>query len=607
MQVARASYVLSVCVCLLVSSASLSADELKVSGSVVKLPPLLVESSTGQPWLFCRTGEFNILSRCSTETTQKLVQSFARANQALEILLPQRLRFRTQAPQLVLLYDAQLWPKARQDAVAQMLLARAPVPPNFQATSIQASTTFNIPKAASRSEKARRTTVSDRALQVDSHGIAVGHIDKSESVEVEGYVSQHSLDSDESYGFFSNLRLTDADIMVTFAVVDGQAVQNEHSALTYEAVSQLLTARVPKLPSWFIAGFLSLYSHVRHEPDMVVAPRMNSSAVSTLEGSMLPLRELLISDQSATQNPGLWLAQSELLVRWGLDPQENRRDKFWRFVEQTVEGKKPTETLFAEYFGRDLASATKDLNRYLAIAKRSNIVWGRSPGVAPVEIREASRSEVARIRGEWERLEVRYVRKNRPDDEGVYMRTARRTIQGAYDRGDRDPELVATLGLLLLDAGDNEEARHYLEEAVFSSVARPRAYFELAKIRYERALDYSRRNDGRIEPSELVGIVDVLAAGMKMAPPLLGNYELLADIWANTTATPDTAQLELIEQGLSLFPTEPELFHRAAILYKKMENFARADELAVCAMRYARVRKASEIAELRRQLVESRR
>jgi hypothetical protein len=581
----------------------LLADDLKVSDSVVRLPPLLVESSTGQPWLFCEIDGFEILSRCSKATTAQLVHAFSSANAAFDTMLPERLRFRTEAPQLLLFYDAELWPKARKDAIAQMLLSRGSVAQKTPSTNIQVTTTFIIPKPVSRSTSARVNTVSDRVVHADSTGAPGGFIHHSEKMEVKGYVSQQAPDGQDSDGFFSNLRLTDADIMVTFAVVSGEDAKSGHSALTYEAVSQVLTARVPRLPSWFITGFLSLYSHIHFDSDTIVAPKMSRSEVSSLEKSILPLREILHGENASAQNPSLWLAQSELFVRWGLDPRENRREAFWKFVEQTAGGK-GSESLFAECFGETLESTTRDLGRYLLGAGRSRIVWPcPTRPQSLIELHDASGTEIARIRGEWERLEVRYVRKNQPNDEGIYFGQAHRTVQAAYDRGDRDPRLIATMGLLFLEAGDNEAARPLLEEATSSSVNRPRVYFELAKMRYEHALDRSRRNDGKIEAGDLVGIVDVIASAAKMDPPLLGNYELLADIWANSAVAPNAAQLALIEQGLVLFPTESELYYRAAILYKQLGVILRADELAQHALKYAGLRQSSDIAGFRRELV----
>jgi hypothetical protein len=574
------------------------------AGTVVRLPPLLVESSIGQLWLYCDAGGFEILSRCTKATTDRMVRAFVSANEGLDTLLPKQFRLRTDAPELLLFYDAALWPKARQDALAQMLLARAPLPQDSGSFNIEATTVFEPHRSDSRATSMRKNTASDREILMPTE---TKHFPSSENTRVGRYVFKGKVESDAlksagSEDFFSNLRLTDADIMGTFAIVSGQDVDDSYSAVTYDAVAQVLTARVPKLPSWFITGFLSLYAHVRFDMKELVAPKINSSAVSELEQSLLPLRDFFSDASGAAKNPSLWLAQAELFVPWGLDPQEKRQEAFWRFVDRTsVKGE--TESAFAESFGFSFESAGKDLSRYLSAAKRANVRWPRKQNSdRAIELREASRNEIARIRGEWERLETRYVRKNLPTEELVYLAQARRTVGGAYARGDRDPRLVATFALLQLDAGDKSAAQPLLEEAACASVDRPRVYFELAKMRYDDALDRTRRNDGKIEGSELLGVVDLLASAAKRSPPLVGVYELLADVWANAAIEPDRAQLALVEEGLSVFATESPLHYRAAVLYKKLGNVSRADALADEALRDAQPRFASEIRQFREQL-----
>jgi len=579
-----------------------SAEDLKATDPIVRLPPLLVESTTGQPWILCETEDFEILSRCSKRTTEQLVRVFSSAHSTLDMLLPRSLRFKTEAPQLLIFYDAELWPKARHDAIAQMLLARTSIPTESSSANIQASTTFEIPASTSKDKTVRRNTVSDRTLHTDAHGIAVGHVERAESAQVKGIVSQRSSEKEDSLAFFSNLRLTDADMMATFAIVSGQEVEDSHSALTYDAVSQILTARVPKLPPWFISGFLSLYSHTRVDGESVTVPKISEQEAAPLRTGLRPLRDLVYNEGLSVQDPTAWLAQTELFVRWGLDPTGQRREGFWQFVERTAAGF-GDESEFARCFGITIDAASADLANYVSGAKRSSLIWRRqTEPKSGVELRDASRTDIARIRGEWERLEVRYVRRNQPSDENIYLVQARHTVQGAIDRGDKDPRLLATFGLLLLDAGDEAAALPILEESAASSVNRPRVYFELAKLRFEHALDYSHRDDGLIEETNLAAIIVPLTTATKLSPPLLGVYELLADVWAHSVGEPNATQLADIEHGLTLFSSEPELCYRAAILYKKLGNKTRADELALHAQKYSGARASHDLDSFRKQL-----
>lgn len=577
----------------------------ETASSVVRLPPLLVESSSGQPWLYSEIDGFEILSRCSQTTTKQLIRAFVAANEGLNQLLPKRFQLRTDEPQLLLLYDAALWPKARQEAIAQMLLARAPLPRGPGLADIETTTVFESAKSQSPEKFNRENTVSDRVFHFDPGGL--DDVRNYERGRVEGYVLKRTAPSEQypqadAPDFFSNIRLSDADIMGTFAIVSGQEVDASFSAITYDAVAQVLNARVPRLPGWFVTGFLSLYSHVRFAADELIATKLNSLETPELERALFPLGDFLQDEGVAARNPSVWVAQAELLVRWGLDPREKHQDAFWRFVDRaSVEPE--NANVFAESFGLSIEDANNDLRRYLLVAKGANLIWSREKqGGRLITLRDATRNEIARIRGEWERLETRYVRQYMREEELAYLTQAQRTVAAAYSRGDHDPRLVATLALLHLEAGERSAAQPLLEEAASSSAVRPRVYFELAKLQYEDALDHTRRNDGRIEGAEAIGIAELLASAANRSPPLLGVYELLTDVWANSSIPPTVAQLDVMERGLTLFSEEPVLHYRAAVLYQKMGDSSRAEVLSKAALNHAPSRLASEIREFREHL-----
>lgn len=101
----------------------------------------------------------------------------------------------------------------------------------------------------------------------------------------------------------------------------------------------------------------------------------------------------------------------------------------------------------------------------------------------PLALRLATDGEIARIKGDWERLEINYVRQRYPDLATKYIEQARRTLLRAYDRNDRDPRLLAVLGLCEVDAGNDAGARDYLETAARLEIVRPRVWLELARLR----------------------------------------------------------------------------------------------------------------------------
>src|SRR6185503_11059886 len=118
------------------------------------------------------------------------------------------------------------------------------------------------------------------------------------------------------------------------------------------------------------------------------------------------------------------------------------------------------------------------LSDYLAVTVKGpmQILIGELPRLPALEVRPASPAEIARLRGEWERLCVPMVRRLHPAQAGRYLDQARRTLQNAYEAGDRDPRTLAIRGLCELEAGEVSVGREFLELATTQRVVRPRAY-----------------------------------------------------------------------------------------------------------------------------------
>ena len=106
------------------------------------------------------------------------------------------------------------------------------------------------------------------------------------------------------------------------------------------------------------------------------------------------------------------------------------------------------------------------------------------PPTPRFEVERATPNEIARVRVEWERLAIGHVQRRLPRVREPYIAQARRTLRRAYNAGDRDPRLLATMGLCEIDADNPGEARQYLEPAIAGGVVRPRAYYELARLRF---------------------------------------------------------------------------------------------------------------------------
>jgi len=561
-----------------------AAPEPKVEMSV-QLPPFIIEQPAGPKWRYTRIPRFEILSRCHDLTTGQLTHAFHRANQLLGLVLPERFQLALDVPQILIFYDEKLWPVAEQQAVAAMLRTHPPARPDADPA----------PAAPPRARLEPAT---------GARFLGLG----SAPAKGAGTTS-----------FFSNLMLSDADVIVTFALVSDSTIDPRRSYLTGAYVGNLLQSRAPALPDWFTAGFMRLYDRMEFADNTVtIKPRSwDASAVSAPPApdstgrdeptdltriasrqDTRPLkarRALELGQQTMTPpqaNPGdlsrrdalaatppapapdpelrlplagligaaapdgdlgPWLEQAELVVAWGLDPANGRADAFWMWLDRTAT-EPATETLFQACLGLDYAAATRSLIAYAARPRGLRWVLSEALTLPPAEpLEDATPRQIARLKGEWERLEARYVRKNLPDLEAHYVSLARRTFRRAYDRDDRDPRLLASLGLLELDAGNKTEAAPLLAGAVQAGVVRPRAYFELARLRYDALVGRSTRNDGKFPADQIEPVVQALLAGMKQSPPFPAAYELLAHVAQQSIEPPSNEVLYSLEAGACLF------------------------------------------------------
>ncbi|RXK55465.1 hypothetical protein ESB00_06085 [Oleiharenicola lentus] len=515
-----------------------AAPEPKVEMSV-QLPPFIIEQAAGPKWRYTRIPRFEILSRCNDLTTEQLALAFHRANQFLGLVLPEHFQIKLDVPQALIFYDEKLWPIAEQQAVAAMLKAHPParadgLPPSGALPRVRLEPITGAKWLGP--EPTAQTTAPD--------------------------------------SFFSNLMLSDADSITTFALVSASTLDPQRSYLTPAYVANLLEQRTPALPDWFTTGFLRLYERMEFQDNTVtVRPirwffqneKPSGTKIVAPEPDLIPPAVFFAGKQSPDYDAVTWLAQSELFASWGLDPAQDRAKAFWKFVERTAT-EPVTESAFAECFGLDWARAWDRLAAHAT--HHPGLRWTlpaafARPPADPVE--DATPRQIARLKGEWERLEAHYVRKNQPDLEEHYVTLARRTLRKPYDRGDRDPRLLASLGLLELDAGNKAEAIPLLEQAVQAGVIRPRAYYEIARLRYDALVGRSTRNDGKFTAEQVAPVVEPLLAGMKQSPPLAAAYELLAHITTQSVAPPSEEVVTSLAEGARLFPQKSDRLLKPAM------------------------------------------
>lgn len=500
----------------------------------IALPPFLVEEAAkGPPWRYASVPGYEILSRCDDGTTRRVVAAHHRLHQVLAAILPPSLQLQWSVPRTLLLYDEELQPAASQEVIRRMLRGKPEAPP----------------------------------VEIDLPGRRGPRLGAPE----------------RRISFLPNLRLWDRDGMAVFMIVRRDGFDPERLALTYDYVAFLLKHRVPALPAWFISGVLDLYRDSTFEGDTLRAPPLIWISEAHTNGlkktppaapPVQPLASYLASELPATDNADytplqLWRAQAALLVRWGLDSRDHaHREAFFEFARRAAQ-EPATGALFRACFGFDLAAADNQLVAYLPQAVR------RSPRFRPAKIEHppaytldnATDAQVARIKGDWERLEVPFVQAIAPELGAKYLEQARRTLLRGVERAPADAPLRAVLALCEADAGNLSAAREHLESALQSGgPLRPRAAFELGRLRLAEAQATPAATDGRISSQQLAAVLTPLFQARQGQPALPEVYDLIGEAWAASEATATRAHLAVLDEGLRLFPRRTALMLAAAEL-----------------------------------------
>jgi hypothetical protein len=528
----RCRLLLSLAACLGLGACTAGAAE----ATVVTLPPFIVEEAAKPlPWKYAEVAGLEVLSCCPERLTRELIANHHRLHALLAELLPPALQFKTTEKRTLLFVDSAQQPPTSQEVVAHMVLSAVD-----------------------------QQRIDDALVPVD-----------------DGRLRRRPLPP--RYTFLPNLRLWDRDAQTLFAIVRESEFDPNRIALTSDYLAYLLRNRRPALPPWCISGVLTLYSRASYTGDALTLDRLDwlsetgSAALKAgpeANRAVLPLADFFAGDLSAgdpTQGEGLslWQAQAALFVRWGIGGRgAPRRAALWLFTERAAV-EPVTEKLFQECFGLGFATAQQQLTVYLpeAIRDRLTLRPASRPRLPDYPLRPASEVEVARIKGDWERLEIGYVKAQFPALVPKYLEQARRTLLRAYERGSRDPRLLAVIGLCEVDAGNDVAAREFLEAAAAGTAPlRPRAWFELARLRFTALVAPPAGVGLRLTPDQANTVFTPLLAARAQEPPLPEVYDLIAEVWMICAEAPTRAQLAVLEEGVRLFPHRTELVHRTAEL-----------------------------------------
>lgn len=525
-----------------VSLPAAAAEPQVVPGAAVELPPMLVEESVSSvPWLYVNAGGTEFLSRCSAGTTRDLAEAWLAKLQLVRALVPEEFLARMDVPSVFVLYSQDL-----------------------------------------------KQTISEE-IQRELQGKSPGDSRKRPGLGSSG----------ERVNIAPSMRLSDRDMHASIAYIDEMLFDAAALSVAPGHVRFLLQRRVPELPAWAMEGVERAYAAA----DFVLDPITLGPVVWQNRGesedlaadpnrprALLPAVELFAGEVArAMENRHprrmeIRTATQELFFRWATTTGAATRAAYWKFVARAAEGP-VTEEMFEALFGFDYAELRDRLSDHLPKAAVA-LTWlrpGPQPALPEFEVQKATPNEIARVRGEWERLAIGHVQRRLPQVREPYIAQARRTLRRAYDAGDRDPRLLATMGLCEVDAGNDPGARQFLEPAVAGGVVRPRAYHELARIRF------SELREGAPETkvfsfTEVAPVIDPLRRALKQAPPLSETYVLLAEAWARCEVSPTAEEFAELEHGARLFARRPTIvFPLAQALARHGRRTEAAAALEGCA------------------------
>lgn len=521
------------------------------AGPVVELPKFVVTDSRELPpiesWRYAQIQGFEILSNASDKATQGLLNDFEKFKLALSIVLPV--------------------PNRNQVPVSLILCGRGG---KFDAF---------VPAGKDRADAGRAS------LFLRSREQTAIVIDLEASI--------------------LNVLSTETDDPA--AGVDSSRVVVDHNKQLYrEYVRYLLTSGEQRLPAWFEEGMAQIVMAMKSDrktiifgevenPNEITAAaamtaQMNAAAsaadadAAALPGApvedrdfnaalqhkaLVPMSKFfaVTHDAPEAMNPlgnNTWAKQAYAFVHLCLYGKGGRYQKaFATFLARAT--KEPvTEAMFKEAFKIGYKDMQLELSSYIDFTVYShqeiNFKGEGLPLPPAVVLRDATLAEIGRIKGEALVL-------------AGHQDTAHTEFIAPYIRGQNDPQLLASLGLSEHAGGQDDRARKFLEAAIAAKVVRPRAYLELARLRYAEGLAHPGGEGGKLSGDQTSAVLAPLLTAQTQPPPMFEIPELLAEAWVHSAVKPRREDVAVLIEAVRQFPARLRLlFQTAGLCAEAGEN-----------------------------------
>ena len=329
-----------------------------------------------------------------------------------------------------------------------------------------------------------------------------------------------------------------------------------------------------RAPPWFEEGLVQLFASIdvtkkwinfAQIGDGFGGPRTGDFNRILNERHLMSFPELFADPPK--QRSTFWSAQSYAFVHMCLYGRGQRYQKgFIKFLSR-VGNEAPTEEIFKECFGMDFKKMNLEVRGYIGFTDYKSMQYTAKKGQAlpdapPFTLRDATESEAGRIVGEALRL-------------GKHGDQAHLALIAPYIRGEREAPLLAALGLDERGAGNTDRARKFLEAAATAKVERPRAYLELARLRYDEARAQPAAAAGdKLSEKQVAQVLEPLLVARKQRPPMAAVYGLMGDVWSRSARPPTRAEFDVVLEGVQTFPRNTPLVLQATTLAAQ-QNFAK--------------------------------
>lgn len=531
------------CACLAIPLLAEEAKSAKTD-EIVALPRYEVSETRIYPeverWKYGQIAGFEVLSTASDRDTRYFTREFSRLQQVLSVLWPTMRQTVPEVPVAIILcgkgneFEVFRPMEERKEPSARNTLFRqnkesAAIIVDFAATELF---TGDI-------------RLSDVAVKE-----AAPEVDVLQSPNVDNGAAQSAQDQS-----VVRLGVTRADPFRSFRA---------------EYIRYLLgNSAGSRLPEWFKEGLLRLFMNIDYTKKVIEVgrigdvdgPKAEDFNIALSERGIIPFAEMFKGRpaKDSVLSGYDWSMQCYAFVHYGLfGEKRSHAPALLRFLE-TSSKEGVSEDLFKSCFDMDYKDAELALRGYIGYTNhtyaefktRDGVVFVDQPDIA---LREATDAEVGRVKGEALRL-------------CGLLEDARGFQIAPYVRGERDPNLLAVLGLTELEAQQPVRARKFLEAAVKGNTTRARAYVELACLRADAMLAQGK---GKGLTREQVAEVLPLLLRARGLPPLLPEiYETAANTWLAASVTPTREEYNLVLQGALLFPRNLGLVYRSALLAAK--------------------------------------